>query len=132
MATIKKLNKSFNDTHRTSYRVGWPSGLGALDTNPPSLPNIYFRLTEFQSSALLMRPLDSRTKTTTSTRFDLKFFGVFSKYRHPESFLLPFFTTEVSSVTFSEGGYTIFDCKMIKFLTIENLDNLDPPLGHSR
>ena len=27
------------------------------------------------------RPLDSRTRTTTSMRFDLKFFRVFSKYR---------------------------------------------------
>ena len=29
------------------------------------------------------RPLDSRTRTTTSTRFDLKIFRVFSNYRHP-------------------------------------------------
>ena len=27
--------------------------------------------------------LDSRTRVTTSTRFDLKFFRVFSKYRLP-------------------------------------------------
>ena len=29
------------------------------------------------------RPLDSKTSTTTSTRFDLKFFRVSSKYRLP-------------------------------------------------
>ena len=28
------------------------------------------------------RPLDSRTRTTTSTKFHFQFFGVFSKHRH--------------------------------------------------
>ena len=54
----------------------------------------------------ILRPLDSRTRTTTSTRFDLKFFRVFSKYRLPV-IDLPFFTRKVSIVIFSEGGYTL-------------------------
>ena len=38
--------------------------------------------------------LDSRTKTTTSTRFDLKFFRVFSKNRHPGILHCTFFQQE--------------------------------------
>ena len=34
-----------------------------------------------KEDSTLERPLDSRTRTTTSTRFDVKFFRVFSKYR---------------------------------------------------
>ena len=34
-------------------------------------------------SLYIRDPLDSRTRTTTSTRFALKFFRVFSKYRPP-------------------------------------------------
>ena len=38
------------------------------------------------------RPLDSRKRTTTSTRFDLKFFPVLSKYRHPGILYCYFFS----------------------------------------
>ena len=37
----------------------------------------------FWATSLCFLPLDSRTRTSTSTRFDLKFFRVFSKYRLP-------------------------------------------------
>ena len=48
------------------------------------------------------------TRTTTSTRFDLQIFRVFSKYRLPESFTLPLFTRKVYSIViFSEGGYAL-------------------------
>ena len=60
-----------------------------------------------KEDSTLERPLDSRTRTTTSTRFDVKFFRVFSKYRLQEGFILPFFTRKVSTVTFSEGVYTL-------------------------
>ena len=53
------------------------------------------------------RPLDSRMRSTTSTKFDLKFFHLFSKYRLSRKVHLPFFTTKVITVTFSEGGYTL-------------------------
>ena len=43
---------------------------------------------------------------TTSTRFDLKFFRV-QNIDFPKSFILPFFTRKVSTVTFSEGGYAL-------------------------
>ena len=46
------------------------------------------------------RALDSRTRTTTGMRFDLKFFCVLSKYRHPEFFIVLFFTTKVSTVIY--------------------------------
>ena len=49
------------------------------------------------------RPLDSKT----STRFDLKFFAYSQNTDSPESFILPFFTRKVSTVTFSEGGCTL-------------------------
>ena len=49
------------------------------------------------------------------------FFGVFSKYRLPESFILPFFTGKVSTVTFSEGGYTLSQSQSDKLLTFNNL-----------
>ena len=43
--------------------------------------NFFFMHAFCMHSSLYQRPLDSRT--TTSTRFDLKFFRVFSKYRLP-------------------------------------------------
>ena len=42
----------------------------------------------------LMRPLDSRTRTTTSTRINLNFFRVFSKNRHPGNLHCLFFLLE--------------------------------------
>ena len=50
------------------------------------------------------QPLDSRTRTTTSTRFDLKFFRVLSKNKHPGILHCTFFTRKVSTVIFFEGG----------------------------
>ena len=50
------------------------------------------------------RPLDLKTRTTSSTRFDFKFFRVFSKYRLPGKL---HFTIKVSTVIFSEGGYAL-------------------------
>ena len=35
------------------------------------------------------------------------FCRVFSKIFNPESFILPFFTRKVNTVTVSEGGYTL-------------------------
>ena len=77
MATTKKWKKSFNDTHRTSCRVGWSSGLGALDTNPPSWI------------------------------FTSSFIAYCQNIDSPESFILPFFTGRVNTLTFSEAGYTL-------------------------
>ena len=50
------------------------------------------------------QPIDSRTRTTTSTRFDLKFFRVLSKIDTLKLFIVLFFTRNVSSVIFFEGG----------------------------
>ena len=50
------------------------------------------------------------TRTTTKTRFDLKFFRVLDLRQNidsPESFILPFFTKKFSTVTVSEGGYAL-------------------------
>ena len=44
------------------------------------------------------RPLDVRTRTTTSTKFDLRFFAS-SQNIDFQSFILPFFTRKVSNVT---------------------------------
>ena len=62
------------------------------------------------------------TRTTTSTRFDLQIFRVFSKYRLPESFTLPFSLEKfiallslVKEVTRSPNR------KMIKLLTFDIL-----------
>ena len=41
---------------------------------------------------------------TTSTRLDLKFFRVVSKYRLPRKLHFTIFPRKVSTVTFSEGG----------------------------
>ena len=50
----------------------------------------------------------TRTRTTTSTRFQFTLYRVFSKYRHPGKVHLNiFFTRKVSTVTFSEGSYTL-------------------------
>ena len=46
------------------------------------------------------------TGTTTSMRFELKLFRIFSIIDSRESFILPFFTRKFSTVISSEGGYT--------------------------
>ena len=76
----------------------------------------------------VFRPLDSRTRTTTSTRFDLKFFRVFSKYRLPV-IDLPFFTRKVSIVIFRKEVTPSPERKMIKHLTFAILLS---PARHSR
>ena len=50
------------------------------------------------------RPLDSRTRTTRSTRFDLKFFAYCQKIDTPELFIVLFFARKVSIVIVIEGG----------------------------
>ena len=50
------------------------------------------------------RPLDSRTRTTTTTRIDLKFFRVLSKIDTPELLTVLFFTRKVSDVIGFKGG----------------------------
>ena len=52
--------------------------------------------------------LDSKASTTTRTKIDLKLFRMITQnIDSPESFNLPFFTRNVSTVIFSEGGYTL-------------------------
>ena len=92
-------------------------------------PNRYFTENSGWVPLGHQRPLASRTRTTTSTKFDFKVFRVFSKYRLPESFILPYFTRKVSTVIFSEGGQRSPDGKMIKLLTF---DILFSPARHSR
>ena len=60
-------------------------------------------------------PLDSRTRKTTSTRFDSR-----------EKFILPFFTRKVSTVICSEGGFALTRSQNDK------TDNSFSPLQHSR
>ena len=50
------------------------------------------------------RPLDSRTRTTRSTRFDLKFFAYCKKINTPEIFIVLSFAIKVSIVIVIEGG----------------------------
>ena len=45
--------------------------------------------------------------TTRRTRFGLEFFAHSQNIDFPESFILPFLTRKVSTVTFSEGGCTL-------------------------
>ena len=59
---------------------------------------------KFRSILQKKRPLDSRTRTTTTARFDLKFFRVLSKIDTPELFIVLFFTKKVSDVIGFEGG----------------------------
>ena len=52
--------------------------------------------------------LDSKASTTTRTKIDLKLFRMITQnIDFPESFHLPFFTRNVSTVIFSEGGCTL-------------------------
>ena len=56
--------------------------------------------------------LDSKASTTTRTKIDLKLFRIITKnIDSPESFNLPFFTRNVSTVIFSEGSYTLLIAK---------------------
>ena len=79
---------------------------------------------------LLERLRDSKTSTTTSTRFNLKAFSRILKIQTPfESFILPFFTRKVSTVPLMKEVTPSPDRKMIKRLTF---DNFFPSLRHSR
>ena len=53
------------------------------------------------------RPLDSRTRTTASTRFDLKFFRVFSNDKHPGKLHCTSFSPEFNTVIFTEGAFKL-------------------------
>ena len=93
---------------RTSCRVGWPSGLSALATNPPTLLNIYFCLSGFQSSHLFIRDLWIQERGRLRVPDLTSSFFASSHYIDSlESFILPFFSRKVSTVTFSEGGYAL-------------------------
>ena len=71
-------------------------------------------------SAHQWRPLDSRTRT----RFDLKFFRVFSKYRPPGKLHFTIFTLKVSTVIFNEGGYALSRSQMILITCFRDFDIL--------
>ena len=61
-----------------------PEGLFLLEGQQHPEKNIKYRMkTIYDDKLIETRPLDSRTRMTTSTRFELKFFRVFSKYRLP-------------------------------------------------
>ena len=67
--------------------------------------------------AKTMRPLDSRTRTTTSTRFNLNFFRVFSKNRHPGNLHCPFFLLEkIALLSILKEVKPSRDRKMIKLV----------------
>ena len=72
--------------------------------------------------------LDSRTRTTTSTRFALKFFRVLSKNRHHGILHCTFFTR---TVIVTEGGWVLSRLQNAK-TSILTFDNLFPPLRHYR
>ena len=75
-------------------------------------------------------PFDSRTRTTTSTRFHLKFFRVLSKNIHPGILHCFFFSPDkLELLSLLKEVKTSSDCKMLKLLTF---DNLFSPLRHSR
>ena len=59
------------------------------------------------SHPIQQRRLDSRTRTTTSTRFDLKFSRVFSNYRHPGKLHCTSFPKKISTVIFTERAQAI-------------------------
>ena len=73
------------------------------------------------------RPVDSKTSTITSTRFELKLFAYSQNTDSLESLILPFFTRKVSTTVKEVTASS--DRKMIKLLTF---DNLFPSLRHSR
>ena len=80
-------------------------------------------------------PLDSRTRTTTGRDLTYSLFASSQNIiDFPESFILPFFTRKVSTVTFSEGGYTLSRSQNHDktSLNIWSVDILFPPLRHSR
>ena len=73
--------------------------------------------------------LDLRTRTSTSTRFNLMFFLVFSKKDFSESFILLCSPKKLVRLLILKEVKPSPDSKMIKLLTF---DNLFPPLRHSR
>ena len=84
---------NFEEKRRTDRMAHWLEAalfsleeVGMRVQIPPwQLPVFFFfhRFFTLWLFTFYWRPLDSRTRTTTSTRFDLKFFRVFSKYRLP-------------------------------------------------
>ena len=80
--------------------------------------------------SLCSRLLDSRTRTTMSTRFDLKFFSrIVKKMDTPEIFIILFSPEKLALLSLLKEVEPSPDCKMLKLLTF---DNLFPPLRHSR
>ena len=65
------------------------------------------------------RPSDSRTRTTTSMRFDLKFFCIFSNYRHPGKLHCTFHQKKTLFIFWKELK-PFQRRKMIKPLTLYN------------
>ena len=65
------------------------------------------------------RPLDSRTRTTTSTRFNLIFFAYSQKIDTPESFIVLFFITKIAPLSILKEVKPSRNRKMIKLLTFD-------------
>ena len=84
----------------------WRQFYGCKSIDNGKLQSICLHKTDQIVRSSVLPPLDrySRTRTTTGTRFDLKFFCVFSKHRHPGKI---FFTRRVSTVIFIKGGYAL-------------------------
>ena len=79
---------------------------GAMRSTGPELdPVSVFFFVEWNNWE--WRPLDSRTRTTTSTRFDYRFFSVFSQLNRDtlESFMV-LLIHQKSTVIFIEGGHS--------------------------
>ena len=64
------------------------------------------------------RPLDSRMRMSTSTRFDLKFFRVLSK--NTNSSLYFFSPEKLALLSILKEVETSPNCKMLKLLTFDN------------
>jgi len=67
------------------------------------------------------RPLDSTTRTTTTARFDLKFFCVLSRKDTPECFIVLFLREKVALLSLSEAVKLFPGQNMVKLLTTDSL-----------
>ena len=77
---------------------------------------------KFKSILQKKRPLDSRTRTTTTTRFDLKFFFAYSQNIDTLEFFIVLFSPEkLAMLSFLKEVKTSLDCKMRKHLTLDKL-----------
>ena len=86
----------------------WRHSVGISHLQPVNQSHVHVYTKVYLLSVLESeRLLDSKRRTTTSTRFDLKFFRVLSKNRYPGMLQCTFFTRNICTVILIGGAQNL-------------------------